>query len=365
MAIYIFVFFLALLFGQIKDKRLPLVLYLIILTILACRGEFVGIDTENYYNNRFSATDSKESMSLEWLFLWVSEFIKDAGLSSRFCIYFLSCVTMSFLYAASIRFKQNPSLVLFFFILLGYFTHSMNLARQMAACSIMLYAYSFIINLEADKRIIHKKCNYNDANSTVRFIGFTIIAASIHVSAFFFALVYFVNRLKFKLSELSPLRLTLFLCLLFAIVQILKELILNQLFGALSLMSFYSALGEETEMTSLSFWGFFYRSISYIFSGWVFYKIRYRVGNSALALFIISLLVKIILSAFYGNIYRIGLYLSIFDIIIFAKCYNIIKPKDKLIFLIGIMYYSIEYFNAHIGNIYGTNPYEFEMIEIF
>ena len=51
--------------------------------------------------------------------------------------------------------------------------------------------------------------------------------------------------------------------------------------------------------------------------------------------------------------------------ITFAKCYNIIKPKDKLIFLIGIMYYSIEYFNAHIGNIFGTNPYEFEMIEIF
>lgn len=343
--------------GHNKKSNGSLVLYVLSFLILVCRGETVGIDTENYYNNRFLSDSTKDSMSLEWLFLCVSEIITNIGLSPRFCIYFLAFISMFFLYNATVRYKVDASRALFFYILFGYYTHSFNIARQMAACCIMLYAYSYIIPIQL-------KQHESALKNKIYFVLYTILAASIHVSAFLFLSILLITKANYNVRNISPVKFTIVLCSVFAILQIAKEVFLSQMMGLINIVTLYEDVADA-EVSSLSFFGFFYRCLVYIIAGFVFAKIRKNVNNRALLLFVASLLFRIILSTFYGNIYRIGLYLSIFDVIIYARVYDFLKIKERFYYFIFIAYFSFEYFSAHTGNIYGTNPYVFEMIEIF
>ena len=348
-----------------NNEKGVVILALFMLIILACRGESVGIDTINYYYNKFSSIWVDEDRSYEWLFIGVCDFIREIQLNPRCCIYFLSIVTISFLYAAARRFSVKVSLALFFYVLLGYYTLAFNIARQMAACSIMLYAFSYFIFVEKKNIGVCEGKQLRQKGNLLLFIFYTIIAGAIHISSLLFSLIYFLKYIKFEIKKIHPIFFIIVLVAFFAAVQVLRDSLLANSMSLFSSIMIYDALGVETESSTLSFGGFLYRSIAYVIAGLVYAQIRKKIDNRLLMLFIVSLLVRILLSAFYGNIYRLGLYLSLIDVIIYAKCFASFNSHTKILFWTVVIYFSYGYFATHANNMFETIPYRFEMFELF
>lgn len=334
------------------------------LIILACRGESVGIDTVNYYNNNFSSIWVDEDRSYEWIFIGICDFIREMQLNARCCIYFLAFVTILFLCMAAKRFSVKVSTVLFFYILFGYYTHTFNIARQMAACSIMLFAFSYFVSA---KKIVSVDTGgkSRQTGSFVLFIFYTVIAGAVHISAFFFSLIYLLKYVKLEVKKINPILLIIVLIGFFAFVQILRDVLLASSMSLFSSIMIYDALGAATESSTLSLGGFLYRSIAYVIAGLIYAQVKNKVDNRLLMIFLVSLLVRILLSTFYGNIYRLGLYLSIIDVIIYAKCFTRLNIQTKILFCIVLFYFSFGYFATHSSNLFETVPYKFEMFELF
>ena len=148
-------------------------------------------------------------------------------------------------------------------------------------------------------------------------------------------------------------------------MQILRDVLLASSMSLFSSIMIYDALGAATESSTLSLGGFLYRSIAYVIAGLIYAQVKNKVDNRLLMIFLVSLLVRILLSTFYGNIYRLGLYLSIIDVIIYAKCFTRLNIQTKILFCIVLFYFSFGYFATHSSNLFETVPYKFEMFELF
>jgi len=344
------------------SKGVVLTLAAILFVVSAGRGESVGIDTINYYQNGFSTSYSGENHQYEVVFVGLCDLIRDVGLNPRCCLYLLSVITIFFVCAASRKFKSNTIYVLFFFLLFNFFTHSLNIARQLAACSILLYAYSFLF--AKNGKIINKL--FQPRNSDIiYFLLFVLLAASFHVGAILgvmalFAFLFRVDKLTFN---------TLLICVIlvssFAIVQIGRDLLLSRSMGYLSIIAIYDEIGSATTGTTLSIFGFFYRSIAYVFYGMALVYLTRDSYEQLGRFFFLSLVIRILLSVFYGSILRMGFYFSLIDIIVFSLCVSKKDRQRKLFLYFSVLYFGIDYVLFLSGNTYETVPYVFNMIELF
>ncbi len=359
MGVYI-VLLLACLLASSSSKH-SIIGGLLIITFLffisAGRGEGVGIDTINYYNNVFNSIEG-ENHSFEVLFMWISGFIRENSLNPRWCIYVLSFVTFFFLYVSARRYKVRLVYVCLFYLLFNLYAHSFNIARQMTACSILLYAYSFLLVDSGDK------CHNSIIVNVLKFFVFVLLAASFHIGAIIGVIGLLVYFFHIEKIGSNPILISLLLVVFFIIIQVFKGFLLSKSIGVLSSITVYDQLGSETKETSLSFLGLIYRSIGYVFHGtalcFLIKDSHYKLSR----FYFISLIIKIILSAFYGNVLRLGLYFSIIDVIVFSKCCGNINERRSVFFLLVVVYFSIDYLLVLIGNTFETVPYVFNMIEI-
>lgn len=342
-------------------KGVVLLLALVLFVVSAGRGVSVGIDTINYYQNGFSNLFEGENHQYEVVFVGLCDFIRSNGLNPRCCLYLLSAVTIIFICAASRRFKTNTIFVLFFFLLFNFFTHSLNIARQMAACSILLYANSFLF---AKKDNSSQRSNHC-ARDVVLFLVFVLLAASFHVGAIIGVVALFSFVLHFERRTINTMTLSALLIAFFAIIQIGRGLLLSRSMGLLSTIAVYDSIGSETTGTTLSVFGFLYRSIAYFFYGCVLVYLKKDSNYKLCNFFLVSLVIRILLSAFYGSILRLGFYFSLIDIVVFSICAPKKDRKRRFFFYMATLYFGIDYFLTLSGNTYETVPYVFNMIEIF
>ena len=351
MEIYIFIYIVCLLsvLTYPKTDYMGILILFLLCFISMFRGETVGIDTENYYNNLFSADYSTELVvsnhDFEFFFIGFCDFVRNYGLDPRCCLYFLSFITFLFLGLTARGHDVSLTYVCFFYLLFNDYALSLNIARQMAVCSIVLYAYSYL-----------EFYNYRK----YFFFLFILLASSIHASAIFFSVLFFIRNISFH-RYIPELKLLVIAIVTYASLQFFKTFILDRILNSLGLISIYSALGEDTSSTTLSLFGFFYRMIGVIIGVHVFSELKDVCWNKILDVFLVGIFIRILLSPFYGNIGRLGLYLYITDVIVFSLYFlYYYKRSDNLRlveFLCVVFYYSIEYFGVLVGNTYETVPY--------
>lgn len=349
------------LFG--KSKWVGILITLLLFLISAGRGESVGIDTVNYYNNVFSIFFEGEIHAYEFFFIRFCDFVRDKNLNSRCCLYLLSFVTFFFLNLAARRYRESIVVICFFFLLFSFFTHSINISRQLAACSILLYGYSFLFGVyDSDGN----EKNFEIKN-ILRFLLIVILATSFHSGAFLAIIVlpiYFLRARIAKLFvDLTPLNIFFLFFVFFAFIQIVRGSFLSSFQGLLTSVDIYK--GYTTHETTLSIFGFFLKSIAYIFHGYILYYLLKRGEIKLGVLFFSSLIIRILLSAFYGVIFRFGLFFSIIDVVVYSRCFLFLSTKKKAIFYLALIYWGIEYVSILYYNTYETVPYIFKPIKFY
>ena len=141
---------------RLQNKRIGLFLLLLLLFLSAFRGDKVGNDTMNnmdyqYMLSRAAYVDDLKHLEISDLGGQVEivsglmyKFILNHNLNPRWIIYFYSVLMFVFLALAFKRFKVNTAYALVVFVILGFFYYSLTAARQLAAVSVLLYAFSFL-----------------------------------------------------------------------------------------------------------------------------------------------------------------------------------------------------------------------------
>lgn len=344
-----------------NSNKIGLFIVFVLFLLSAGRAESVGNDTPGYYNNVFSSSFEGVTHKFEFVFITLCDLIRDYGLNSRCCIYILSFVTFLFLYLASKRYRVNLAVVSFFYLLFLFYTQSIHIARQMAACSILLYAYSFLF---IDVKLGPK----GNIKKILCFIVFTLLAMSFHsgaiigIIALLFYLATPVVSKAITNIKITYLNLFIFLFLLFAITQLLRSVLLPRFQEILSIADIYE--GYETREREMSLFGTFYNGIVFFFHSYIVLYLFKTQNNKLGSFFLCTIFMRILLAAFNGVIYRLIFYFSIIDVVVYAICFSHLINKKKLFFLLMLLYFGVDYILVHVNNTYETVPYAFKFFEI-
>lgn len=349
MGIFYFLLFVLLLLSFSRNSQSKLGGFSIFLLafINAFRGIDVGSDTINYYNNNFDGIFSLNFTStyeLEWAFQSISRFIYLSNLDSRWCVFILSFITFIFIYFASKRFQKqmNLSLVMvsLMFFLLDFYTLSFNIARQVAAISILFYAYSFLY----DKR-------------NFQFFFWVFIASGFHLSSILFSLIYFLKNIDFSKISFKLLFVTAYST--FFLVLVFKTVLLDLVLSKFPAMSLYDHLIEDTETTNKSNIFYMYEFVKLNINLYVAHNLLKNGSNKYVNIFIISIFAGLLFNAFYGNISRIILGLSIINVIILASYFSkdSLNQKDKVVYIATILIYSWTVLRSLSGGAHDVIPY--------
>ena len=183
---YIFPIFIAILatFGY-KNKKVGYLIFFLLFFFNIFRGDGVGNDTANYMDwNRIQYRGGNLEIGFtgledlgskyEVIDILICRLVYSLELNPRWVITIYSLITFIFFGLGVKRHKANLSLCCLFYVLFNLFFFSLTAARQMAAVSILLYAYSFIIQ---------------ENRNIAKFILFVLIAGLIHMSAIFMVLL--------------------------------------------------------------------------------------------------------------------------------------------------------------------------------
>ncbi len=278
-----------------KSKVVGIVAIFILAFFSAFRGVKVGSDTINYYNNNFDKDlfiQKAASNSYEYCFLAVSETIKNMGWNPRLCLYFLTILTFVFLYKASSRFYKSDRTYLvmsiFVFYCLANYSMSLNIARQIAASCILLYAYTFI-----------------ERKKIWPFLITVLFASSIHISSILFIFIYPVCLLKYERIISYKFILVVSIFFLFFMSLMCKDYFFNMFFSDNELFSVYERYVDQTEKFDFSISGLILLIIELSIKLFVLFELFNRGHITLSKLLLISIIVEIVFSMFYGNVARI------------------------------------------------------------
>lgn len=171
-----------------RNKSLG-VFWIILLCFFAMfRASTVGTDTSHIldselqeyelislFSNNFSI-----GRAIEVSYLSAMIFVFENDLSTRLLIYFLSIVTFIFLFLAIKRSKMPYMLGVVLYLLLFYLS-TYNIARQMCACSIVLYAYTYL---------------YEESKKKYLFFVYILLATTFHASSILYLAMYVFRWFK-------------------------------------------------------------------------------------------------------------------------------------------------------------------------
>lgn len=325
-------------------------LFFLMLAMSMFRGMNVGgDDTLAYYQNAFEhefSWTSTVSYDLEFLFVWWTNFIREHGLNPRWCLYSLSLIQFFFLYLSSKRYKVGLEKVLFFFLLLNYYYLSLEISRQFAAATILLYGYSFIRE-PGKKKLV--------------FFLMVLLATSIHLSSILGLIIFVCDYFTITPQRIKwPIVYLIFL-FAFIFVQTAGVKISDFFLNRIEYLNFYTHLAKETEaVTSSSLIGYLVLLIKLSFHLYVFSKIVKSGEITVANIFLLSIVFSLLFSPIGGNIRRLMYIFSIIDVIAYSLFFklNYIPQKTKQSFLIIITVFwgAVCLSELSAGN-YFLNPY--------
>ena len=124
-------------------------------------------------------------------------------------------------------------------------------------------------------------------------------------------------------------------------------------------MSLYDHLIEDTQTTNKSMVFHLYEFVKLNINLYVSYKFLKNSGNRYVSLFIVSIFAGLFFNAFYGNIARIVLGLSIINVVILASYFSKDKytTSDKVVYVITLFIYSWTVLRSLEGGAYDVIPY--------
>lgn len=234
MGIYIICIILPLLFAVIENSNKQLGKYLFsfcclfLFCVSAFRGYSVGTDTENYniQYNFLGTSVMRSSFEISWYgLMWIC---KNVFNSYRAVLIVTSFLTIYYIRKSISRISNNWNLSLYYFVAFYFYFQSFNIMRQLLACAIVLYAFTFI----KQKRI-------------TPFIIYVFFASTFHVSALVALPFYYISKIK-----LSRTISTILIALSFILSSILIPKIVDLVSG-IELYSMY-ADGDVKETSYIS-----------------------------------------------------------------------------------------------------------------
>lgn len=256
MLFYIILFFAILVSYTVVPKRKAGLVWLIILFVLsAFRADSVGTDTINYLNStgQMVLDDSMLGKNVELIYASVVRLIANHHLSPRLLIIFMSFVTMFFLHKTLRKFDKSYFLGLLVYTIIFYLS-TYNIARQLCACSIVMYSYTFL---------------YQRSSKRYHFYICVILATLIHLSSIVYILLYFVlfvPERKLNKSVFCIIAICLFFINIVYPINI-SELIVKVSRGYIT----YSNLYADIAVTqSRSFMGIMTDLLKFIALIWIF-----------------------------------------------------------------------------------------------
>lgn len=351
MLLYILLFILLLLgFVDKRDKKLGKLIIFLMFLVSFFRGDSVGIDTWSYAHPSLDTESYSGIRVFEVLYHFSATSI--VPYVQHGVIFLFSIITFVFLYLSAKRFKVDPIVVFLFFFIFGYFDLSLNICRQFAAASVLLYAYSFL---------------GERGKTSLWFFPLVLFAATIHSSSLFMLILF-----PLRFIDLSRVNKWIFVAL--GVASIYYGLtILDSKFMMWALafdigddIQSYSHYFEQTDLIEHSTLGIVFTVSCIVLEFFILYRMCYVNKNDdpqyrvVFNLFFVSILLTILFSNLYGNLGRLRYSVSVIDCI--AVAYYLQSEKKVLVkqivlFSLIILYGALLYKNL-ASNAYKTVPYE-------
>lgn len=338
---YIFPIFIAILatFGY-KNKKVGYLIFFLLFFFNIFRGDGVGNDTANYmdWNSIQYRGGSLEieftglgdiGKNYEVIEILINRLVYSLGLNPRWVISIYSLITFIFFGLGVKRYKANLSLCCLFYVLFNLFFFSLTAARQMAAVSILLYAYSFII---------HEKRNI------AKFLLFVFIAGMIHMSALFMVLLFplLYVRVDRKIIGWIVSGISIFF-----IVSQLDPL--QYIARVLNVEYVLRYVGEFTEDYGRSLKGMLFSMIQLGCYMFFYFQRRGKDTDVADLFFLVSILLTSMFAASSGLIGRISYNILIFACVYLSDVISRYGTLNKQIFIV--------YALLLLTSIYGIGSY--------
>lgn len=314
-----------------KGKRIGYLLLFILFFLSAFRGDEVGHDTLNYMDADYikhrgtTLTELKDleitdfGSQVEALNNYMCKIIYEFQLNPRFLIVFYSLIMMIFLSLSAKKYHISLSFLLSFFVLNGLYLESFNVARQLCATSVILYAASFL--------------SYSGKRRNNFFIWVTVATLLHSFSAIFFSL-YFLYKIP-KLPNYVIFLLYLS-CLMLTVLKIDFISNISLLMSSDKILSYMDSYGGEDGLNIIGIlYNWIYVTILYYF--YLVYTRKCDYDNSLGQLYIFSLVVYSAVVNYGGIIGRIHFGFSIIQpvilTIVFAHNVKKLSSMDKVFFL--------------------------------
>lgn len=356
MEIYIILFvFLLIAFLCRKNQRLSGIVIILMFLVSFFRGERVGLDTRGYSHPSFGVESFSGTRLFEVFYHYIA--INFVPYVQHSVIFIFSIITFVFLYLSARRFKVDPIIVFLFFFIFGFYDLSLNICRQFAAASVLLYSYSFIS--EKGKKSLY-------------FFPLVFFSASIHSSSLVMLIFYPLKYVDISKINRYVFAIICIVILYFGMTNLNSEFMKWAVaFNIGDEMESYAYYFQETDLIDRSGIGLVVSILCMLLKFFVLYRVLYFYDYKqerikvVPTLFFISILLSILFSSLYGNLGRLRYSVSVIDCIALAYFIQL----ERKSFLKNVVVFSILLFNGIIlyrnlaNNSYGTVPYE--MMNIF
>ena len=325
-----------------KKPKTGFLIMIILLFFSMFRGENVGNDTKNYMGEdriqyrggslevEFTTDFFLENLgtSTELIDIVLNRCVYNLKLPPRLIIWVYALISIIVLYNALRRLRVNTSIGLLIFVLSGLYYFSLSAARQMAAVSIVLYAFTFVVlsnnhsSLQKENRQIYK-------NDFARFLFLMLIAAMIHTSAIFYIVLY-----PIKFIRINKNIITILLCVVCLLCVLLTIDPMSYVYSFINIEYIIRYMGNYDEI-GRSFMGRIVDFLTYSFLIYTFYKGTKKITGTADNIFALSILLMAVFGQTSGLIARITYFITIFMTVYISRSLlpcNTLK-KDTLYYL--------------------------------
>lgn len=303
------------------------------------RAESVGTDTAAYIDfinpkQEFIINFSENfdiGRALEFGYLYAKMWIYENNYSARILICIFSLITFLFLLLSLKRMGLPYGIGILIFTVLFYLS-SFNIARQICACSIILYAYTFL---------------FENGNKRYFFFLFILLATSFHGTSILYSVMYIVRYLK--LDIINKRTLVSFAIVLFLVNMIyplpISEWLVSS-FGSISYAEIYSDRGVTS---SRSIIGIIYSFLQVFPSLLIFIKCTDTKLRYYDLIFYMSIISIILSSTANSDFARIFIPLQIFQILYIANLFTIKRVYRYPIYLFIVLNSLLTLYGASIG----------------
>ena len=340
--LYILVFSVsALLFWYGNKQKNKIIIWgaLLLPVILASLRYMVGTDYGTYISlfsklRLLSFSEYFSDMSVTEPGLFLLSKLSDLVTGDHMAMFAISSVlSVGFFYLGLRRYGVKHPTLVYFLYLCVLFPMTLNLVRQGIAISICFYAFSFIL--------------VKDFRS---YFFWVLIASLFHISALLMIPVYFIARLF--LSRLNTnnayAKLILKVIVLMSVIYLLLPTLMSL---AMDLFDKYSSYqidpGEGANNTF--FLQLIVLIVGIVFARWAMMKSDAKLYSMLIVLASIEVALMTVgfSSAF---IKRIGLYFSIFSLMLLVESFDIFKDRlgrfvsISLVVLYGLIYFYLAYY---------------------